>query len=183
MVRMRAVVVDAEWELERRRELGIDKKDELWDGEWHFVNPPKVCHQRLNFDMAHVLGPIARQIGLEPLNDAGVIADITKNFRVPDQVYARPEQLTEDGAATAELVVEVRSPGDESHLKLPFYAERGVSEVLIVHQDRRFELYRLGATGEYEAVEGGRSNVLDVTFSTVDGPKLHLSWEGGAAEV
>jgi hypothetical protein len=38
---MRAVLVDAERELERRCELGLDKKDELWDGEWHLVTAPR----------------------------------------------------------------------------------------------------------------------------------------------
>ena len=179
---MRAVLVDAEWELERRRRLGLDKKDELWDGVWHLVNAPKVWHQRLNLDMALVLVPLARARGLEPLLDAGVIADIKKNFRVPDQVYARSGDLTEDGVTGAELLVEVRSPGDESYLKLPFYAERGVTEVLIVHQDRRCELYRL-AEGTYQPVEDGRSSVLGVTFSTVDGPQLRITWDGGSADV
>ncbi len=179
---MRAVLVDADLELERRRELGLDKKDELWDGVWHLVNAPKLWHQRLNLDMGYVLLPLARNRRLEPLLDAGVIADIKKNFRIPDQVYARPDQLIEDGVTGAELVVEVRSPGDESYLKLPFYAERGVTEVLIVHQDRRFELYRL-ADGTYEAVEDGRSAVLGVRFSTVDGPKLRIAWDGGSADV
>ncbi len=41
MAGMRAVLVDAELELERRRQRGLDKKDELWDGVWHLVNAPK----------------------------------------------------------------------------------------------------------------------------------------------
>ncbi len=179
---VQAVIVDAEWELERRRALGIDKKDELWDGVWHLVNAPKLWHQQLNLDMGLALVPRARELGLVPFLDVGVIADIKRNFRVPDQVYARGDHLTEDGVTAAELVVEVRSPGDESYEKLPFFAERGVTEVLIVHQDRRFDLYRL-AEGGYQPVEDGRSEVLDVTFSAVDGPKLRMVWDGGSAEV
>ena len=76
----------------------------------------------------------------------------------------------------------MRAPRDESYLKLPFFAERGVEEVLIVHQDRRLDLYRLVAS-EYEQVEDGRSNALRVTFTSVEGPKLRIAWEGGAAEV
>jgi Uma2 family endonuclease len=182
MASMRAVLVDAESEIDRRRRLGIDKKDELWDGVWHLVNAPKVWHQRLNLDMGYVLLPLARGRGLEPLLDSGVIDDIEKNFRIPDQIYARPADVGEDGVTSAGLVVEVRSPRDESYEKLPFYAERGVTEVLIVHQDRRFELYRL-AEGEYHPAKDGRSTVLGVTFSTVDGPKLRIAWDGGSADV
>jgi Uma2 family endonuclease len=182
MAPMRAVLVDAEREIERRRELGLDKKDELWDGVWHLVNAPKLWHQRLSLDLALVLVPRARGLGLEPLVDAGLIADITKDFRIPDQVYARPEHLTEDGVSSAALVVEVRSPGDESYVKLPFYAARGVTEVLIVHQERRFDLYRL-AGGGYQPVDGGACVTLGVVFATVDGPKLRIAWDGGSAEV
>ena len=182
MAQMRAVLVDAEWELQRRRRPGIDKRDECWDGEWHLVNPPKRWHERLNLDMVLVLGPRARVLGLEPYAGAAIVADPENSFRIPDQVYARADQGIDEGVTGAALVVEVRCPRDESYLKMPFYAERGVTEVLIVHQDRRFELYRL-AEGTYQPVEDGRSSVLGVTFSTVDGPNLRISCDGGSADV
>ncbi len=75
---------------------------------------------------------------------AGIFAD-AQDWRVPDQVYARPDRESEEGLTGAELVVEVRSPDDESYAKLPFYAARGITEAMIVHRDRRFELYRLAA--------------------------------------
>lgn len=79
-------------------------------------------------------------------------------------------------------MVELRSPGDESYAKLPFYAARGITEVLIVHQDRRFELYRLGDDG-YDPVDDGTSSTLGATFATVEGPRLRVSWDGGSADV
>ena len=180
---MRAVLVNADLELERRRRLGIDRQDECWDGEWHLVNPPKRWHPRLNSDMFRALAPIADRAGLSSYCEAtGVYEDLDDNWRVPDQVYVRSDQEIEEGVTSAELVVEVRSPGDDSYAKLPFYAERGVTEVLIVHQDRRFDLYRL-AEGEYQPVEDGRSATLGVTFSTVDEPKLRIDWDGGSADV
>ena len=183
MASMRAVLVNADLELERRRRLGIDKSDERWDGVWHLVNPPKRWHPRLNSDMFRVLAARADQAGLTSYCEAtGVFEDVEDNWRVPDQVYARPDDEIDEGVTGAELIVEVRSPGDDSYDKLPFYAERGITEVLIVHQDRRFELYRL-AGGEYQPVENGRSDVLDVTFSTVEGPKLRIAWDSGSAEV
>ncbi len=132
--------------------------------------------------MALVLGPRARDLGLRALLDTAVIADPEKDFRIPDQVYARRDHLIDDGVTRAALVVEVRSPRDESYEKLPFYAERGVTEVLLVDHDRRFDLYRL-VGGAYQPVEDGRSLTLGVAFSTVDGPQLRMAWDGGTAEV
>jgi len=54
---------------------------------------------------------------------------------------------------------------------------------MIVHRDRRFELFRLGLDGAYQPVDDGRCTVLGVIFSTVDGPKLRIDWDGGSAEV
>lgn len=59
--------------------------------------------------------------------DLGEPAD----FRVPDLGWHRgsPQSLYFD---TAALVVEVLSPGDESHREFDFYARHGVDEVWIV---------------------------------------------------
>ncbi len=182
---MRAVLVNASDSMvEERRRLGIDKQDERWEGEWHFVNPPKYWHPKLNTDLFLVLVPLARRRGLDPFGDGlGIFADLEMDWRVPDQVYARPDQAIEEGVTGAELVVELRSPGDESYAKLPFYAARHVTEVLIVHRDRRFELYRLGPDGEYQPVEDGTSAVLGMTFTTMDGPALRMAWSDGSAEI
>jgi Uma2 family endonuclease len=182
---MRAVVVNASESLvEERRRLGIDSQDERWEGEWHFVNPPKSWHPRLNYDLGFVLGPLARRVALEPSGDSmGVFAELGADWRIPDQVYARPDQVIEEGLTGAEFVVELRSPSDESYAKLPFYAARGITEALIAHRDRRVELYRLGSDGTYQPVDDGRSTVLGVTFTTVDGPKLRIDWTDGSAEV
>ena len=51
---------------------------------------------------------------------------------------------------------------------MPFYATRGAAEILVVHDDRRFELHRL-TEDRYEQVEDGTSSVPKVTFNTVDG--------------
>jgi len=182
---MRAVLVNAsESIVDERRRLGIDSQDERWEGEWHFVNPPKYWHPRLNSDMFLVLAPLARRRGLEPFGDSlGIFADLETDWRVPDQVYARPDQAIEEGVTGAEFVVELRSPGDETYAKLPFFAARGITEVLIVHRDRRFELYRLAPDGGYQPADDAASAVLGVTFATVDGPKLRMAWTEGTAEV
>ena len=180
---MRAVLLDAESFLEQRRQQGMDKFDEMWEGEWHFVNPPKSWHALLNGDMLVVLRPHAERAGLRSTGDALGVFAAEKDWRVPDQAYMRPDQITEEGVTGAELVVEFRSPGDESYEKLPFYAGRGITEALIVHRDRRFELFRLDDAGAYQPVGDSRSAVLGVTLSTVEGPKLRIEWDGGSTEV
>jgi Uma2 family endonuclease len=180
---MRAVLVDVESFLRQRRGLDMDKFDEMWEGEWHFVNPPKAWHALLNGDLLRVLGPHADRAGLRSTGDALGVFAAENDWRVPDQAYVRPDQIVEEGVTGAELVVEFRSPGDESYLKLPFYASRGITEAMIVHRDRRFELFRLDGTGAYQPVDDGRSTVLGVTFSTVDGPSLRIEWEDGSAQV
>lgn len=168
--------------LEHRRRLGLDKRDERWAGEWRLVNPPKNWHSHLDVDLLMVLGPLAKSRGLRPGTTNGIFG-ADDDWRVPDQVYARPEATYGDaGMARAELVVEIRSPGDDSYRKLPFYAER-VREVLILHQDRTPELYR--GMDRVEPADDGSvpCEALDVTFTPVEGPRLRISWAGGTAEV
>ena len=117
---MRAVLVNAESFLEQRRRQGMDKFDEMWEGEWHFVNPPKSWHALLKGDMLVVLRPDADRAGLRSTGDALGVFAAENDWRVPDQAYMRPDQITEEGVTGAELVVEFRSPGDESYEKLPF---------------------------------------------------------------
>ncbi len=104
---------------------------------------------------------------------------------MPDLVLARPGDTDGDaGKARAEMVVEVRSPGDDSDRKLPFDAER-VREVLILHRDRTRELDR-GMDRVVPGEDGSvHSEALDLTLApveTADGPRLRITWDGGSAE-
>lgn len=183
---MPAVVTDAV--LDHRRRLGLDKSDERWAGEWHLVNPPKIWHSVLNTELGILLGLRAKERGLQPHIEATGLFAADDDWRVPDQVYAVPGSRYGDaGLGAAELVVELRSPGDDSYKKLPFYGRKGVAEVLIIHEDRRVELYRPGDDGQLHLVAPPgstvRCQVLDVELATVDGPRLRVTWDGGSAEV
>ena len=142
---MRAVVPD-EW-VEERRRLGLDGRDELWEGVLHVVPPASSAHNELGADLAGVLGRQAMNRGLRRFNEPGVfdpeIRDMT-SYRVPDLGYARPEDVSDRGIeGRALLVVEVLSPRDESYEKLPFYRRVGVEEVLFVDPaTRTFEVLR-----------------------------------------
>ncbi len=170
--------------LEQRRRLGLDGRDEVWEGVLHVV-PPAGPHQGLATDLLLILGPIARQRGLRPSYATGLFRSGT-DYRVPDQLYCLPGAVSERGAEGAELVVEIRSPGDETYAKLDFYAALGVRELLVVHpDDRRVELFRLvenrllPVTADAEGAI--RTDTLGVRFSP--GPPLRLSWDGGTAEL
>jgi len=177
-----------EREIDDRRRLGIDKLDELWAGEWHLVNPPKMWHVRLNQALYLALAPRAQAVGLESLTEPVGLFAADNDWRVPDQTHFRPVDAREEGVVSAEFVIEVRSPGDDSYKKMAFYASRGVTEFMIIHQDRRFELYRQNGQGYLVPVKPDddgvvRSGVLGVGFGTIDGPRLRVEWDGGSAEV
>jgi Uma2 family endonuclease len=141
---MRVVMLDVpESLLDERRRLGLDVFDEVWEGVLHMVPPPSGEHQRLELELGSVFLTAAKRRGLVASNETGLFA-ADDDYRVPDIVVSLPANCSHRGVDdTAELVVELRSPGDESYEKLPWYAARGVTEMLIVDPaTRRFELYR-----------------------------------------
>jgi Uma2 family endonuclease len=184
---MRVVMVDAPQSmLEERRRLGLDGRDEMWDGVLHVVPPAGGPHQRLGGDVYFVARPLAERRGLVAHYETGLF-DHEENFRVPDLSFSRPEHLSERGIEGAELVVEVRSARDESYAKLDFYAAMGVREALVLHpKDRRFELFR-NIDGRLAPVSPGHDGavfceVLDICMATV-GEKLRLTWADGSADI
>lgn len=172
--------------LVERRRLGLDGRDEVWNGVLHMVPPPGGPHQRVGGELFLVLGPLAKRCGLSPHYETGLFrAD--DDYRVPDQLYCRPEQQSDRGAERAELVVEIRSKDDETYEKIGFYTQVGVREMLIVHPTGRgVELLR--TTGDRllpvtsDAQGALRSEVLGAQFATVDG-RLRITWQGGVADI
>jgi Uma2 family endonuclease len=137
--------------LERRRRLGLDRGDEVWEGVLH-VNPgPHGRHHRIQQQLAELLGPPSRAAGLIPaVGDFNIGAE--DDYRVPDGGLHRPGP-DEMYYATAALVLEIVSPGDETWQKLPFYAAHGVDELLIVDPQER-AVHWLALRGDsYEPVE------------------------------
>jgi Uma2 family endonuclease len=187
---MRVVMLEAPSEVQamlaERRRLGLDGRDEMWDGVLHMVPPAGGPHQRVGTRLVMMVGPVAERRGLVPHVETGLFR-ASDDYRVPDQLYCRPEHLSDRGVEGADLVVEVRSDRDETYDKIPWYAQMGVKEMLVVHpHDRRVELFRaLG--GQLIPVQSGAggelvSEVLAATFRTVDG-KLEITWDGGSATV
>ncbi len=123
--------------------------------------PPSHEHGMIAQQLAVLLDPLARAIGLEPLVQEFAVGG-RDDYRVPDGGLHRP------GASgvwhpTAALVIEIVSPGDETWDKLRFYAAHQVDELLIVDpQDRRVH-WRALQDGEYRPVE--RSRLIDLGSS------------------
>ena len=169
--------------LDERRRLGLDVFDEVWEGVLHMVPPPSGEHQRLELELGSVFLLAGKRQGLVASNETGLFA-ADDDYRVPDIVVARPVNCTHRGVdETAELVVELRSPGDESYEKLPWYAARGVTEMLIVDPaTRRFELYRNhGGAATIVAPDEAGGVTLDtlgvrlMTVESGDGPRLRVT--------
>ena len=158
--------------LERRRELGQDRRDEVWEGEYHVAPAPRPRHLELEMQLAALLRPLAPSAGLVQIGGANV--GDAEDYRIPDQTYVR--SFVDDlYLPTAALVIEVISPGDESRRKMPFYADHEVDEVVLVDPQRRtVEWYALDRDGRgraYRPVD--RGELLDVTAADLTG---RLDW-------
>ncbi len=138
--------------LERRKKLGQDHKDEVWEGVLHVVPAPSHRHADLVQQLAVILDGPARAAGLQPTMAEFNLGESERDFRVPDGGLHRPgaEAMWHP---TAALVVEILSPGDETWEKLPFYAAHHVEEMLIVDPDARAVHWLTLTDGAYSPIE------------------------------
>jgi Uma2 family endonuclease len=182
MNRMKVVMLDVPQELlaERHRK-GLDVRYEIWEGVLHMVPAPGDAHQELAGEVHHVLLPLAKALGLLIRYEANLDRPGTRGHddRVPDIVIFKPEHRTERGPEGAEVVIEFRSPGDETYEKLGFYAELGVKEVFVIEPvTRTIELFigrgKKPIAATPDAQGAFRSVVLGIALSTAPGPKLRL---------
>lgn len=177
--------------LSERRRRGDDRFDEMWEGVLHMNPPPSSRHQELAGDLYATLRPLAKSRGLDAWYETGLYRPGTdEDWRVPDLMIASPEVRTERGVdGSAALVIEIRSPSDESYEKLPFYASLGVGEVLLVDpDDRRLELYRF-PHGDPVLVQDDPDRGIQLaavgawllTVDTPEGPRLRITGDAGDA--
>jgi len=151
--------------LDRRRALGQDRYDEVWEGVYHVAPVAHSWHGYLHNVLAEVLGPYARVAGLVGTGGFN-LGDGLHDFRVPDRGFHRgiPSAVW---VPTAAIVVEVISPDDETWAKFDFYARHHVDEICtadpVLRQLRWFVL----AGSAYEETQ--RSPLLDVTVAELDG--------------
>jgi len=169
--------------LAERERLGLDGRDEMWEGELHMVPPPNFGHQLREANLLRTIGPVANEAGLVVVAEAGLYEG-SKSWRVPDLVVLRPEQATHRGVeGGAVLVVEIRSPGDETDTKMPFYARFGVEELLIIERDTASVTLLRPADGAFRPVppdeDGWVPSALGVAFRRADGSVLEVRLPDG----
>ena len=129
----------------QRHALGHDRFDEVWEGEYRVVPGPAFRHARVDSDLQAALRPLARAVGLTCAAQFNLGAP--HDYRVPDQGYVRG---TPRGThiPTAEIVVEVLSPGDRTYDKFGFFAAHQVREIVIADPETAtVEIHLLGDHG------------------------------------
>jgi len=81
------------------------------------------------------------------------------------------------------LVVEIRSPGDETDTKLPFYAHFGAEELLVVERDSASVTLLRPVDGAFRAVapdDGGwLPSALGAAFRQAEGSVLEVRLPDG----
>lgn len=152
---MRGVMLEIpEHILEWRKRTGMSQRDEMWEGVLHMSPELDYEHQDFEGALEHWLrsnwsrprhSKVVHRINLA-LPGAG--SNWIHNYRIPDLVlltrerYEINHQTHFEGGP--EVVVEIRSPNDESEEKLPFYAQLGILEVWIIDRDtKKIDLYVL----------------------------------------
>jgi Uma2 family endonuclease len=142
---MRAVMADVPSNILAHRALtGADHWDEFWEGVLHMPPMPNREHQDFQWALETWLrrfwasprqGRVYHEVNLAP--PGGWPTD----YRIPDLVLLAPDRFSIDRNEYFEgpptVVIEIRSPGDETLEKLPFYAKLGVPEVWVIDRDTK----------------------------------------------
>lgn len=139
--------------LQRRRALGQDRFDEMWEGDYHVAPARRFGHGHVAAQLLQLLTPHGQAAGLVATTEFN-LGTSPDSYRVPDAGFHRqPPSPDTIYLPTAVVVVEVLSPGDETYEKFDFYAQRGVEELVVADPERRrVEFYRLRPHGAYEPV-------------------------------
>jgi len=161
--------------LEWRRRTGADQWDEMWEGVLHMAPSPNRDHQ--DFELA--LAMWLRMNWAQPkgcrvftrinLAEPGGWPD---NFRIPDIVLLTPARFEIDRNeyfdGAPDVVVEIRSPDDETYEKLSFYSSIGVSEIWVIDRDDKSpELYQV-IGGDPQIKQASRDGWIESEATGID---------------
>jgi Uma2 family endonuclease len=145
-----------------RKRLGLDSHDEIWNGEYHMSPAASFEHGRITAKLVLLLDEHSRTRGLE----LGLEFNLGEfhNHRIPDLGIHRgkPSGLWFE---TAAMVIEVRSPDDESYEKFDFYFAHGVEEIMIA--DLVTQTVCLFLRGVDAFTESTQSVLLDITVDEI----------------
>ena len=158
--------------IRRRRSLGLDRKDEIWNGRYIVMPDPDNVHQDLVGALLTVLRIVISWAKLGTAYPGCNISDRedkwTSNYRVPDVTVFLNDNPAENRnthwLGGPDLAVEIVSDNDKSRKKLDFYARVGTRELLIIDREPwQIELFRR-TNGELVSV--GKSSVADSNVLT-----------------
>ena len=174
---VKAVIADipSNW-LQERRRTGADRWDEIWNGVWHMPPMPNRAYQELEGALETWLRQFwARPRGNKVYHQINLAAPggwPDKDYRIPDLVLLTPDCFSIDhneyfeGAPT--VVVEIRSPGDETYEKFEFYERLQVPEIWVIDRDSRTpELHTLDQT-VYQQAQANPDGWLQSRATGVD---------------
>jgi Uma2 family endonuclease len=175
-----------------RRQTGVDRWDELWNGVLHMPPMPNRFHQDLEGSLEAYLrymwAPAKRWKVYHQINLC-LPGGWPDDYRIPDMVLLSPERFAIDRIeyfeGAPDITVEIYSPGDETYEKFDFYAELGVPEVWVIHRDTRVpEIYVLRGKRyrKQKATAGGwvRSAATEIEFTATKLHKLAIRIRGDA---
>ncbi len=158
---MQAVIANMppKWVAERKNS-DASQWDEMWNGVLHMPPMANGSHQDFSLALSTIIkwrwarplgGLVRQEVNLTTPEDE---EQWTLNYRIPDIVLVSPDRLHIDkneymvGAPL--VVVEIRSPRDETYEKFPFYAGLGVPEVWVFDRDTKVpEIHALGSSAIY----------------------------------
>ncbi|MFO0801953.1 MAG: Uma2 family endonuclease [Gemmataceae bacterium] len=176
---MQAVIANMppQWLAERSRSDAA-RWDEMWNGVLHMPPMPNRRHQDFARDLLIWLhqwwaqprgNRVNQEVNLTTPEDE---EEWTSNFRIPDLVLLTPDRFGIDQgdymAGAPLVVIEVRSPRDETYEKFPFYADLGVPEVWVFDRDSREpEIYALSGT-EYKLQSAGEDEWIASRASGIE---------------
>jgi hypothetical protein len=125
-----------------RERTGAHRFDEMWEGVLHMPPAPSFHHQTLssrilNF-FVEVWGPRAGGASVMQAN-VSTAERWDQDYRIPDVCVMLPDRVPPGEVMFVQpnAVFEVRSPGDETYEKLPFYAAVGVQAVVVVERNTK----------------------------------------------
>ena len=140
-----------------RQRTGADQWDEMWDGVLHMPPAPNCDHQDLEGSLESYLryywAP-PRQAKVYHQINLAAIGGWPNSYRIPDLVLLSPQRFAIDRneyfEGAPDVVVEIRSPDDETYDKLPFYRDLGVPEVWVIDRDTREPEIHVLKRGRYK---------------------------------
>jgi Uma2 family endonuclease len=175
-----------------RARTGADRFDEMWEGVLHMTPSRSFQHQLHASRILNFFVEVwCRRTGGGAVMQMNVSTPEhwDRDYRIPDISVMRPDRLPRGEVmfVRPNAVFEIRSPGDETYEKLPFYAAVGVEAVVVVERDTKATQVFARSGGDFVLLPpsaNGWTSIrpieveLRTTESIDGGATLHLRLSG-----